>query len=87
MLILGETAYMYMCIINHWTLLPPRSGLRLCPDHPTSILISSDSSGGSYLQNNDDDNYDDNDINDNVSYLSLASALSCPVLPLASQGQ
>ena len=24
---------------------------------------------------------------DNVSYLSLASALSCPVLPLASQGQ
>ena len=47
-----DTLLMYMCTMYHWTLLLPRSGLRLCPDQPTSILISSDSSGGSYLHNN-----------------------------------
>ena len=49
-----DTLLMYMCTMAmyHWTLLLPRSGLRLCPDQPTSILISSDSSGGSYLHNN-----------------------------------
>ena len=47
---------MYMCTLYHWTLLLPRSGLRLCPDQPTSILISSDSSGGPYLHNDEDNN-------------------------------